>query len=340
MTLKTNKSKPKTNQLGFTIVELLVVIVVIGILAAITIVSYTGITAKANESSIKSELANASKKLSMYYAQYESYPTTSGLNLTTGCPTLPNDDTNYCIKFNSGTTVTYKSDNSNSYNLTFTKNNLTFTVSQSGTIAAGTPAPAEPTLPESDWITIGTQRWARKNLNVGTMITGLTTQANNATIEKYCYNNDEANCSAYGGLYQWNEAMNWTTTEGSRGICPSGSRIPSDNDWKVLEMQLGMTQSEADAEQRFRGTDQAIQLRDGGGSGMNVLLAGNANLFGAFDHLDNIGLTYVDTWYWSSSEYTTNTTNVWTRSLDKSRTDVLRAVYEKAYGFSVRCLGS
>jgi general secretion pathway protein G len=49
MTLKTNKSKPKTNQLGFTIVELLVVIVVIGILAAITIVSYTGITAKANE---------------------------------------------------------------------------------------------------------------------------------------------------------------------------------------------------------------------------------------------------------------------------------------------------
>jgi len=46
---------------GFTIVELLIVIVIIGILAAITIVSYRGITAKANESTIKAELSNANK---------------------------------------------------------------------------------------------------------------------------------------------------------------------------------------------------------------------------------------------------------------------------------------
>ncbi|PKL31464.1 hypothetical protein CVV43_02230 [Candidatus Saccharibacteria bacterium HGW-Saccharibacteria-1] len=52
MTLKTNKFKPKNKPLGFTIVELLVVTAVIGILAAITIVSYTGITKKANESTL------------------------------------------------------------------------------------------------------------------------------------------------------------------------------------------------------------------------------------------------------------------------------------------------
>ncbi|HZJ34804.1 MAG TPA: prepilin-type N-terminal cleavage/methylation domain-containing protein, partial [Candidatus Angelobacter sp.] len=54
----------KTN--GFTIVELLVVIVVIGILAAITIVSYTGISQKAKEASLQSDLDNASKQIKLF----------------------------------------------------------------------------------------------------------------------------------------------------------------------------------------------------------------------------------------------------------------------------------
>ncbi|MDK2899364.1 MAG: ral secretion pathway protein, partial [Patescibacteria group bacterium] len=52
---------------AFTIVELLIVIVIIGILAAITLVSYTGIASRANIATIQSDLSNASKKLSMYY---------------------------------------------------------------------------------------------------------------------------------------------------------------------------------------------------------------------------------------------------------------------------------
>lgn len=55
-------------QTGFTIVELLIVIVVIAILAAITVVSYTGITSQANDTAIKSDLANLTKKLQVYYA--------------------------------------------------------------------------------------------------------------------------------------------------------------------------------------------------------------------------------------------------------------------------------
>ena len=51
---------------GFTIVELLVVIVVIGILAAITIVSYAGITARANSASAQSAANNAIAKVNAY----------------------------------------------------------------------------------------------------------------------------------------------------------------------------------------------------------------------------------------------------------------------------------
>lgn len=50
-------------QKGFTIVELLIVIVVIGILAAIVIVAFNGIQNRANDTALKSDLANFAKKI-------------------------------------------------------------------------------------------------------------------------------------------------------------------------------------------------------------------------------------------------------------------------------------
>lgn len=69
------KSKSNTqNQYAFTIVELLVVIVVIGILAAITIVSYVGVQNKATAASLTSDLDNASKILAMDQVSNSTYP--------------------------------------------------------------------------------------------------------------------------------------------------------------------------------------------------------------------------------------------------------------------------
>ena len=51
---------------GFTIVELLIVVVVIAILAAITIVAYNGITQRAKDSSAQSASSQASRKISAY----------------------------------------------------------------------------------------------------------------------------------------------------------------------------------------------------------------------------------------------------------------------------------
>ncbi len=62
------------NSRGFTIVELLIVIVIIAILAAITIVAYNGITAKANASSAQAASNVAVKKAEAYNAEISNYP--------------------------------------------------------------------------------------------------------------------------------------------------------------------------------------------------------------------------------------------------------------------------
>ena len=65
------------NKNGFTIVELLIVIVVIGILAAITIVAYNGISARARAANVQSATAQASKKISSYAVlNNDNYPYT------------------------------------------------------------------------------------------------------------------------------------------------------------------------------------------------------------------------------------------------------------------------
>lgn len=77
MTLSEIKNVRKDR--GFTIVELLIVIVVIGILAAITIVAYNGITQRANSANAQSAANTAIKKLEAYNADtstatYPAYP--------------------------------------------------------------------------------------------------------------------------------------------------------------------------------------------------------------------------------------------------------------------------
>ena len=85
----------------------------------------------------------------------------------------------------------------------------------------------------------GTQCWLQQNLNIGNMINSTNMQTNNGTIEKYCYENTASYCNIFGGLYQWNEVMNYTgpssgNLSGRQGICPSGWHIPSDGEWCQL----------------------------------------------------------------------------------------------------------
>jgi prepilin-type N-terminal cleavage/methylation domain-containing protein len=108
---------------GFTIVELLVVIVVIGILAAITIVSYTGISSKAVNSSLQSDLSGAKKRLAIFYTDNGAYPATNNCGIA-------ESTTNICLKTSGSNSFTYTPINTTSplaFHLTSANGSTTYT---------------------------------------------------------------------------------------------------------------------------------------------------------------------------------------------------------------------
>jgi prepilin-type N-terminal cleavage/methylation domain-containing protein len=70
----------KKQSKGFTIVELLIVIVIIGILATLVIVTFTGIQQKARDSQRKTDIGAVNSHVTAYYAETGTYPTLGMLN--------------------------------------------------------------------------------------------------------------------------------------------------------------------------------------------------------------------------------------------------------------------
>jgi uncharacterized protein (TIGR02145 family) len=191
-------------------------------------------------------------------------------------------------------------------------------------------------------VQIGGQCWMAENLNVGERLDGIKTPGNNDLIEKHCYNDDEANCDLYGGIYTWDEMMDHTTIEMTQGICPKGWHIPSDYEWKILEKELGMSQSEADGS-GWRGTDEGGKLKASGTYYWNAPNTGatNSSFFTALPagYKDNIGnfssLGYI-TDYWTSTLIID--TQSWYRGLSADESRIYRIDGNRAYGTSVRCV--
>ena len=150
--------------LGFTIVELLVVIVVIGVLASISLIAYTGISNKAKEASVISDLDNTNKQFKLFQVENSGYPS------TIDCA-QPNSTTNKCIKLSGDNTLgAYNVDNTatpQTFCLTIKNgSNITKNITHDGvitdgactyafpvTIAANSPAPTADTIYLS-WPTI------------------------------------------------------------------------------------------------------------------------------------------------------------------------------------------
>jgi uncharacterized protein (TIGR02145 family) len=134
-----------------------------------------------------------------------------------------------------------------------------------------------------------------------------------------------ANYQNYGALYNHPAALL---------AVPAGWRLPTDAEYKTLEMSLGMTQADADATGWRYSGDVGNKLRSEGTgwtntSGFTGKPGGHRNTDGSF-HL--VGSRAC---FWSSSP---SGTNAWRRLLYSGLSGVYRSTLSQALGFSVRCL--
>jgi uncharacterized protein (TIGR02145 family) len=194
-------------------------------------------------------------------------------------------------------------------------------------------------------VTLGTNKWMKENLKTtkysnGDLIPNPNSSAwSGITSAAWCYyDNNASNNAVYGKLY------NFYVVEDTKNVCPTGWHVPTDAEWKALEMYLGMTQTQADAE-LWRGTNQgsilsgtaslwqAGNLKNNaqfGTSGFNAIPAGFRYISGVYGYL---GLA---SFFWTSTNTDTSNANV--RNLDWEHSDVLRYNDFKTGGRSIRCV--
>ena len=191
-------------------------------------------------------------------------------------------------------------------------------------------------------VAIGDQCWFRENLRTdnyrnGDEIPGNLNDgewASTVAGAQAVYNNDPANLLTYGRLY------NWYVVDDTRGICPSGFHVPSDGEWMVLEMSLGLTSAQSN-ETGWRGTDQGLQMKSSATdsppwNGTNS--SGFSALPGGGRHSDNGYFNYLGDFgdWWSSSP---SGSNPWLRALNSGNSNVGRNNGSRVRsGFSIRCL--
>lgn len=174
-------------------------------------------------------------------------------------------------------------------------------------------------------VQIGNQCWLKENLDIGTMINGSINAINNGTIEKYCYNNDPSNCAKYGGLYQWDEAMEYSITEGDKGICPNGWHIPTKAEYEILNSAVNKDVN------ALLAIGQTTKSNDA--SGFSALLSGSLNSYSSYTEYSNLGYT---TDFWCSTQYPPN--RPYSFHLELSYTTFQGFYNNKKSGYSIRCL--
>jgi uncharacterized protein (TIGR02145 family) len=127
-----------------------------------------------------------------------------------------------------------------------------------------------------------------------------------------------------------------------QGVCPTGCHLPSDEEWKELEMYLGMSQAEAD-KTGWHGTNEGGKMKDTvywvspntgatNESGFSAFPGGYRDYkFGYFYNL------HEEAKFWSSTE--SGIYNAFIRGLQYDRSDII--TYTSNYkntGASVRCI--
>jgi uncharacterized protein (TIGR02145 family) len=209
-------------------------------------------------------------------------------------------------------------------------------------------------------ITLGTQTWMRENLKTtryrnGDLI-GTTNPANlnisgEATPKyQWAYGGDENNAATYGRMYTW-----YAITD-SRGVCPSGFHIPSDEEWTTLEIYLqnnGFNYDGTIDTDNDRTTNNKISKSVASKSGWSAssipgsigntdfpsyknksnftALPGGQRIYsGSFFGIGN------NTIWWSST--TSNGSYAWNRGIFYNSAVIDRSSYANCLGYYIRCI--
>jgi uncharacterized protein (TIGR02145 family) len=230
---------------------------------------------------------------------------------------------------------------------------------------------------------IGDQCWMAKNLDIGTRVdsgnpncqdisgddSGLwSCQTNDSIIEKYCYNNDPANCATDSGLYEWAEALQLpydcnnaasidngngtytldcsisgaqTISAVQQGICPTGWHIPNYDDWQTL------------AQVSDPGCDLNCDYGDCSCSSAGLLLKSQPPTWDGTDHdiydfealpsgvyYNNATFYYrgVETDFWSSTIDPENSSLSWDVYLRTDYSELMGFRSTRVSAYSVRCI--
>ena len=206
-------------------------------------------------------------------------------------------------------------------------------------------------------VLIGNQIWMAENLKSthyadGTPLvwgTGAGDITGDYTTKYHFWYNDDSVTYAdtYGALYTWAAVMNGAASSnnnpsGVQGVCPDNWHMPSDSEWKELEMYLGMSQTSTDST-GWRGTDEGGKLKEAGTthwnspntgatneSGFTALPGGYRDIIGDFHDI------LLNGRWWSTTEIDTDL--AWYRYLLFTYIRVARYDSYKAGGISVRCV--
>lgn len=243
---------------AFTLMELLLVIFIIGLLITTSVFSVQNYRSKSRDVERVNDISLIQMALEEYYNKNNSYPTTlNELNTSTKMylteiPSAPVPVDGDCTIAENN--YEYHFYNKNFYTISFCLGSDVKEISAGKNFAShhgiGKWLCGFDFIDDRDkqlysTVQIGSQCWMSKNMNYDNGCTTVnwplnTPVATDAADWCGCYNLDPGMCNEYGKLYQWNAAMNNTTTVGAQGICPRGWHVPSSVEINALLSYLSL----------------------------------------------------------------------------------------------------
>ena len=345
----------ETKKNGFTLIEIIIALFIIGLIVTLASISINKIREKGRDIKRVDNIKQIQLALEMYRRDVGSYPETLNFgeqlvnpsnsnivyldkiptNLFYGGGDCPNEEYSYSltdgkyeIEFCLENFQTEIESNYNCATVSGISNGRCF---QCGTLLS---------YQEENYNTvqIGNQCWMAENLNSGIMINSSVLQSNNDVIEKYCSNNIEGNCDVYGGLYQWNEMMQYLTDEGSQGICPNNWHIPTDAEWTELTRYVigdpfcDPNSGCPPAGEKIKANAENIPSWNGTDDfNFSALPSGFCNNLGVFYPLG------VRAHFWSSTLKSSSLIPI-QRNIHSTHNEIDFDTADFSWGFSIRCI--